>query len=154
LKLTMELVPKTAWGGNLRQVLSSAQWDTIRKAVFGRDNHRCLYCQRSTNLHCHEVWHYNDETHEQTLQELETVCSMCHHIKHFGYAEVLFRQKTLDKAQVILHFCRVNQCCIDEFYRHRQESFKLWAERSKHPWTTTASVIDHRIDLKIEEKIR
>ena len=50
-KLTVELVPKTAWGGNLRQRLPKREWDRLRHLAYDQAGHRCEVCPgNSTKL--------------------------------------------------------------------------------------------------------
>ena len=78
IKLTIELVPKTCWFSNVRDHVSVAQWDTIRKQVYVKANYFCQICgSRGTKwpVECHEVWDYDDKKHihERTLLSV-TVC--------------------------------------------------------------------------------
>jgi hypothetical protein len=43
LKLTIELIPESAWGENLRKYLPKEIWEKIRKEVFRKANYKCSY---------------------------------------------------------------------------------------------------------------
>lgn len=64
------------------------------------------------------------------------VCSMCHHVAHFGMAQILAGQGQLDLEAVIQHFLKVNGVGRDEFEAHKTVAFGLWRERSKQQWQT------------------
>ena len=56
--------------------------DTLREAVFQRDNHTCIFCGRSAIkdnaiLHTHHVYYWKDH-HGDRLDELATCCEKCH----------------------------------------------------------------------------
>ena len=136
LRLTIELVPATCWGANLRDILSRLAWDTLRRRVYAASGHRCAICGAGGRLHCHEVWHYDDAAHVQRLEGCLALCAWCHHVKHLGHAEVQAAEGKLDYERVVAHFLRVNGCDRALFARHRAEAFTRFAERSRHEWTT------------------
>ena len=75
MKLTIELVPSTSWGNNLRSEanLSKDRWDTLRRQSYRKAGYRCEICSEKGPTHpveCHEIWHYDDETKTQTLKGL------------------------------------------------------------------------------------
>jgi hypothetical protein len=87
--LSVELVPKTAWGANLRSVLSEEEWDYVRQSVYKAANYRCQVCGGyGTNwpVECHEEWEWDDEDHIQRLVGLVALCPACHRVKHIGLA--------------------------------------------------------------------
>lgn len=43
-RLPVTLIPSTAWGQNLRNVISQSQWQFLRLATFKRAQHRCQGC--------------------------------------------------------------------------------------------------------------
>lgn len=136
LRLTIELVPSTAWNRNLRDLLPPGAWDTLRKQVYRQYQYHCGICHASnTQLSCHEIWQYDDDRHIQSLQGFIALCQWCHHCKHIGLAGILASRGELDYEQVITHFLRVNQCSRDVFQAHKKQAFDMWRERSKHDWT-------------------
>lgn len=135
LRLTIELVPATCWYANLRDVLTPAAWDTVRRQVYARFRHRCGICGGAGQLHCHEVWRYDDATHTQTLEGLIALCAPCHHVKHLGLAGILASRGALDEERLVAHFLRVNGCDRATFEAHRARAFAQWEERSRYEWT-------------------
>ena len=92
LKLQIELVPGSCWWTNVRSNLTQSQWDKIRKPVYANANFLCEICgERGTKhpVECHEVWIYNDKSLIQKLDHFQSLCPLCHEVKHIGLAELL-----------------------------------------------------------------
>jgi hypothetical protein len=136
LRLTIELVPSTCWFANLRDVLTPAAWEALRKQVIAASGRRCAICGASGRLHCHEVWDYDDAARVQTLRGFLALCATCHHVKHIGMAGILASQGKLSYERVVEHFLRVNGCDRATFQRHYREAMETWRERSRHEWVT------------------
>src|SRR5262245_12052587 len=113
LKLCSELVPSTSWYDNMRSVISQTEWDTLRRRVYAEYNYRCGICLSKGRLSCHEIWHYDDQNHIQSLRDFVALCDLCHHVKHLGLARILANEGKLDYEKVVEHFMRVNQCDRD-----------------------------------------
>ena len=137
MKLTIELVPKTAWLINVRSKVTTAEWDKIRKKCYKAAGYVCEICgDVGTNqgtrhpVECHEIWHYDDEKKAQTLTGIIALCPYCHKVKHAGFANVN------GETQVVLdHLMKVNGLSLDEAKEYVAECFATWRERSKHDWS-------------------
>jgi hypothetical protein len=136
LPLEIELVPAPLWGINMRKALTTTQWDNLRHKVYADHNHRCAICGADGQMNCHELWSYDDDAHIQRLDGFTSLCSLCHHIKHIGHANILASQGKLDFEQVVEHYMRVNHCTRAEFERHRTAAYDQWSERGRYDWTT------------------
>ena len=141
--LTVELVPSTSWGDNLRSRLSKKDWDTLRKLQYERANHRCEICGGvgwkqgyKWPVECHEVWEYDDANGIQRLARLIALCPFCHKAKHLGRAEVMGEMKL-----VLAHLMAVNEWTREETLAHTGAAFTLWKERSKRAWTLDISIL-------------
>ena len=134
LKLTTEMIPKTAWGKNLRTELPDRVWQKIRTDVCAFQGHKCGICGAEGRLNCHEVWAYDDLNHVQKLKKFIALCNLCHHVKHLGYATILAEQGKLDIRRVEKHFMRVNGCDLETFRAHAIEVGLMSLERSKYKW--------------------
>jgi hypothetical protein len=139
MRLTFELVPQTCWYSNLRNKMTRANWDHLRTLVYATYNDRCGICHASRHisgvtLHCHEIWHYDDEHHVQRLAGFIALCEMCHHCKHIGLAGIRASERTLDFRKVIAHFMQVNQCSYEEYEAHSRAAWDTWYERNTHQW--------------------
>lgn len=149
LKLTIELVPQSAWNNNLRHVLPKNMWDDIRKIVYAKYDGKCAICQKpSKKLHAHEVWKYDDKTHIQHLQDIIPLCSLCHLVKHPGFASVNEGRGGAPMIAVIAHFKRVNKVDESVFRKHYQEELVKFEERSKYEWTMDLRRYVESIDKK------
>jgi hypothetical protein len=137
LKLTIELVPSTSWGDNLRKILPTATWQKVSREVIKHSNGICEICGKKGKLHCHEVWDYDDENHIQSLNELQAICTMCHMVKHFGYATL---KSEIPKEMLIKHFMNVNKCSKSDFISYLEEQTNVFNERSKHEWKIEVSI--------------
>lgn len=132
MKLTIELVPGTSWGNNLRSILEPADWDRLRKAQYAKADYCCEVCGGKGSTHpveCHEVWAYDDEKHLQALKGLVALCPSCHAVKHIG------RSISVGKGgQAISHMARVNGESREWAWAHVDRALKQHRERSAHKW--------------------
>ena len=137
MKLTVELVPQSSWGNNLRSEanLSKAQWDKLRKKSYQKANYRCEICGGKGPkwpVECHEIWHYDDETHTQTLKGLISLCPTCHKAKHLGRTLSVESQEV--QSEVILKLATVNQLNPQQTEEYIVKVFEQWQQRSQHQW--------------------
>ena len=139
LKLTIELVPETAWGQNLRAVYTHKVWDRIRKSVYVRARHRCEICgykHPKRNPDCHEVWEWEEETGTQRLLGFIGLCKRCHGVKHFhrslmtGQGEAMFE-----------HLCAVNGLTHQEATDYINKELDAYQRRNAIEWTLDISVM-------------
>jgi hypothetical protein len=145
-RLAIELVPSTCWYSNMRKVLSHTAWDKLRKEVYAQYKHRCGICgKNNVRLECHEIWAYDDDTYMQTLMGFIALCPLCHHIKHIGLAGIMAQEGKLDYERILDHYCAVNHCSREDFYRDRAAAFTQWHARSQHTWQTDLSRYAHLI---------
>ena len=135
-KLTIDLVPDTCWYSNLRNKMPQSKWDKLRKQIYAEVGHSCQICGAKGRLDCHEVWAYDDKKFVQKLKGFVALCSMCHHVKHFGMSQILADQGHLDLHAVIDHFCKVNSVSRNAFQTYKSGAFGIWRKRSKHQWRT------------------
>jgi hypothetical protein len=143
-ELTMEMVPEPLWGISLANLMPKERWDVLRKRVYREYDYHCGVCGASnTTMYCHEIWRYDDFAHVQTLTGFIALCQMCHHVKHLGRAGILASEGKLDYQQVILHYCRVNECEATQFSMDRDEADYEWGERSEHEWSSTLGIYGH-----------
>lgn len=132
-RLTVELVPATAWGANLRAVLSRSDWDNLRRKVAMLAGNLCEICGRRGLRHaveCHEVWDYNDKTHVQRLVRLIALCPACHQVKHFGATSMRGQTRA-----ALAHLAKVNHWSYRDAEDHVACALDVWRRRSAHEWT-------------------
>lgn len=131
-RLTVELVPSTAWGENLRSILRTDMWDTLRKRSYKKAKYRCEVCAGKGPkwpVECHEIWHYDDIHHIQTLKGLISLCPDCHAVKHLGFAHLQGRG---DQAKV--HLGQINGWDQSTTSQYVGLVFEQWNQRSQHTW--------------------
>lgn len=120
-KLNFELVPDSCWYSNLRSILSSAQWDYVRKDAYARANGRCMICCRPTKrLEAHEKWSYNIKTCTQKLEDVVAICHDCHAVIHMN--------RTIlkgDEDRAIDHFLKVNGVKYPDYVKAMGEANRL-----------------------------
>lgn len=127
LKLTIDLLPKGAWGRDLSKTLPQKDWDKLREFCYKKANYHCEICGNSEEqLHAHEVWYFDIPKKTQTLTGIVALCSACHGVKHFrnstriGYGQ---HAKT--------HFIKINKCDEMTFVGHCYEAEVEFEERNK-----------------------
>ena len=131
-KLTVELVPSTAWGDNLRSILTKDMWDTLRKRVYKKARYRCEICNGKGPkwpVECHEKWSYDDTNNTQTLLGLIALCPDCHSVKHLGFAHI--QGKGIEARE---HLATVNKWSQSRTSQYIGLVFKQWEDRSNHQW--------------------
>lgn len=151
MRLTIELVPSSSWLNNVRAILTSTQWDAIKKQVYSQAWYTCQICGGTGDKHpveCHEIWKYNDKKLIQKLVGMIALCPNCHMVKHIGLAQL---NGKLDFA--LKHFIKVNKISKKSAISYLQKSFKKWNERSTKKWKLDISILEtYGIDTsKIKE---
>lgn len=140
MKLTVELVPKTSWGHNVRTLVPKASWDLIRKKCYRLAKYVCEICGGQGSRHpveCHEIWHYDDQHYVQTLVGFIALCPLCHRVKHLGRTFSVGLGNTALKQLAL-----VNGITMQEAGLYVEQVFDQWRDRSKHPWKVDISYID------------
>lgn len=136
-ELTVELVPQSAWGQNLRSALKKSEWDKLRKKTYADADYHCEICGGQGwghSVECHEVWDYDDRNHIQKLVRLIALCPDCHRVKHFGKAQLDGKE-----AQALAQMRKVNGWTTEQAREHIKKATLTWYERSNHEWTLDLS---------------
>ena len=145
LKLTVDLIPRTAFNLSLYNYFKEHgqldKWNKIKQELFKSEGRQCWICSdKNTRFEAHEYWEYDEASYIQKLISIHHLCSMCHKVKHISYwgttderLEQLSRIG-LSRDDLVGHFCKVNNCSIEEFYKHLKESSSIHARRSKIQW--------------------
>jgi len=143
-KLSIELVPKSAWGRNLRQLLSTDDWDILRKRQYALAGGVCEICGESGKdqgfreaLHCHEVWDYDEGTGIQKLVRLIALCPICHDVKHFGFSTTGKGPEAA--ARAFAKLLKVNGWTKVQAEAHLGEMFNQFVTRSNQEWELDVS---------------
>ncbi len=139
--LTVELVPSTCWFFNVRSEVSKEDWDTLKKITSEKAGARCEICGgRGPRwpVECHEIWHYDDEKHIQTLTGLIALCPACHEVKHLGLSQTKGRYD-----QALAHLARINGWSLEDAALYAEVQFEVHARRSNHQWDLDISWLNN-----------
>lgn len=151
MKLTIELVPKSAWFSNVRFVVSRKDWDTLRRESYKKAGYVCEICGGIGKRHpveCHEIWQYDDTNYIQKLMGLISLCPPCHEVKHIGLANVRGRA-----GIAIGHLAGVNNWSEQQAEEYIRKQFDTWQERSLYAWETDLTWLDEKgIEYQKKEK--
>ena len=137
MRLEIELIPRHSWYKSLRNAVSKEEWDALRKQVYKNADYTCEICGASERLYCHEVWMFDSCSNRQRLNGFKALCEHCHYVKHLGLVNVkiLSGELPAEFMEILInHFCKVNNCDIGSFEKHRDEVSKIWLERSNMHW--------------------
>ena len=136
-KLSIQLVPRTAWYDNLRSRLPN--WSEISKQV--RSIGYCEICGNTTSsLEAHEVWKYDDIAEIQSLDHIVCVCDKCHKSIHFGHSLIA---GCADEA--FNHYKKINNLTDKDAEADIAEAQSVWRKRSQHDWTINKKQIIDKI---------
>lgn len=159
LKLAFNPAPKGLSRQTLHEILDTWTWKKLRMM---RNPESCEICNwrqpdkpRGFDLRMHEVFDYQIKRRGKSiayLRDLQFLCNRCHGIVHNGQltAELLkdaehgrFKSDRF-KAQLeatlagwentVEHFCNINQCKRDDFFRHAEQAAANKRERDQHVW--------------------
>lgn len=154
LKLTIELIPTTAWDNNLRSYLTGRQWDKVRKKCYAEADHKCEICggqdpyrlaKGHSPVDCHERWSF--ENGEVKLYGLIALCPNCHEVKHIGLAEA---RGNFNRA--LQHFMRVNGLNQTDAMHHIKDAAHLWKKRNEGHWDLNVDYLEEYMGEKLKGK--
>ena len=128
-KLNFELVPDACWYSNLRSILSKKQWDFLKDFAKEQSGGKCAICgKKSSRLHAHERWSYDEENFVQKLEDVVAVCPDCHAVIHIGRTQILGNEERAEK-----HFMKVNGCSYAEYRKALGEANEVHKRRNQIP---------------------
>ena len=162
--LTIDLVPKTCWGTNLKAELPAEVWDKARASVYMKADYKCEVCGDKGSkwpVECQEDYHYDEisfSRHKQTLAGLLALCPACHKVKHAG--RCIARAAAISKkadAQgelklISQQLMRVNRWTYNESQMYLQHVFSVWHERSVFEWEQDFSWLKEKMDIDPPEE--
>ncbi|WP_310912810.1 DUF5710 domain-containing protein [Lipingzhangella rawalii] len=140
--LYVDLVPSSCWFTNARSCLEPRDWERVRRMVTARAGNVCEICGAEPDraqqrwMEVHERWVYDARLRVQTLRRLICVCTPCHTVTHFGYAQV----RGLER-QAFAHLMSVTEMGPSQARAHVDEAFAVWEERSRHVWSLDLSML-------------
>ena len=138
LKLTIEPIAPNNWYKSLANMLPRPVWDAFRRERYSESGYRCVICNaENVEVHCHEVWIYDDRKHVQILRGFQCICAKCHAVKHWGRTVKEVHNKKLPASylkDLTFHFCAVNECSPLDFDHHKAEVGTLMDKRRKRDY--------------------
>ena len=144
-KLIIELRPKTVQSSTLFQRYSKTcrleKWATIKEELVKREGNICFICgKKSSHLHLHEFWNYDDNARIMRLHNIHQICTLCQKLKRTDfwfftdYGKEQLKKLDIGWEELIRHYCKVNKCSIKDFGENWKEAIEVWKERSKFNW--------------------
>lgn len=153
MELLTEMVPKTAWGSNVRDHVKGSEWDKIKEWCYKRSNYNCEVCGqhgklqgRRHRVEAHEIWHYDDVKLVQTLVGLIALCPSCHKSKHYGRAI-----NVGDDKFVRQHLKKINKHWTwKNVFDHCKNAISLYQERSLKNYILNMDYLKSEFGLDVE----
>ncbi|WP_185893245.1 hypothetical protein [Streptomyces sp. WAC08241] len=87
-------------------------------------------------LEAHERWVYDDVARVQRLKRLICLCTDCHTVTHYGYAQV----RGLE-SKAFAHLTKVTKMDGITARRHVDAAFATWRRRSQVSWKLDLSIL-------------
>lgn len=143
------LVPSPLWGKNLRAILSTEDWDRVRRHAYEEVGKRCRVCGGrgpKWPVEADEGFAYDDEALTHTLMGVIGLCPTCHGVRHWG--------KTVMKGREEVAFdqlMRVNGWSAETATAAVDEAFERWSWRSEQTWTSDYSWVTRTHGIAIPE---
>ncbi|GGP36810.1 DUF5710 domain-containing protein [Streptomyces abikoensis] len=140
--LFVDLVPSSCWFTNVRSCVAQRDWERLRRMITRRAGLRCEACgaeedrQAKRWLEAHERWVYDEARRVQTLKRLICLCTHCHTVTHFGYAQV----RGLE-TQAFAHLVHVTGMSPGQARQHVDAAFALWEQRSALTWSLDLRIL-------------
>lgn len=140
--LFVDLVPSSCWFTNVRSCVDERDWERLRRMITRRTGMRCEICGATEDrearrwLEAHERWTYDEVTGVQSLRRLICLCSDCHRVTHYGYAQVSGHE-----AEAFAHLVTVTGASPVAAREHVDAAFALWARRSSRTWDLDLSIL-------------
>jgi hypothetical protein len=149
MKLTVELIPKTCSGSNIRTLIPKKYWDKLRRKSYKEAGLKCEICEGvgtdqgyRHNLECHEVWEYDVKLRVQKLIKLVSLCPLCHQAKHIGRAKYIGK-----RDEVIKHMKKVNGMTKRALEEYIETQFTQYSEYSRIRWSLDLSLLNEICDI-------
>ena len=144
MKLTIELVPQSAFFKNVRSEVSKDEWDIIRREAYKKAGYKCQICGGAGKQHpveCHEIWEYKNGI--QKLIDFIAICPNCHQVKHIGLSQMRGLEENCVK-----HLMKVNNMSEKQVITYIENCFAIWRERSEQDWKLDISLLNKIEDEK------
>ncbi|WP_138443561.1 hypothetical protein [Sinomonas susongensis] len=152
-RLSVEMIPATVFGENLRNRLTAGEWNKCKKYAKEQSGGVCAVCGGTGArgiVHCHENWEWIaiGKSRIQRLTGLVALCPRCHGAKHYGRAQIV---GYADDAEEQL--MAVNGWSRRELNAHLQKARAQWIERSKHHWEFDLSWLADQLGIVLRSPV-
>lgn len=151
-RLSIELVPATAWWSNVRSNVSRTDWEKCKRYAKAKTDGVCIICgsagQQQGYRHAvdaHEIWEYDDERRIQTLVDIVPLCPRCHACKHLGRTRAVSDRYQWER--IIGHFQWVNDWPDERVERYIDLIFKIHKARSRLSWRLDISWLERELGI-------
>ncbi|MEU6973590.1 DUF5710 domain-containing protein [Kitasatospora aureofaciens] len=140
--LFVDLVPSSCWFTNVRSCVVQKDWDRLRRMIYARAQDRCEACgvgqdrEAKRWLEAHERWTYDSTRRIQTLKRLICLCTDCHTVTHFGFANIRGLA-----PQARAHLIKVTGMTPSQADQHIAKAFEVWKTRSRITWKLDLSIL-------------
>ena len=139
------MVPQNMWFQNLRQILTKKQWDEVRKDAFKKQDNKCFICGKTPKrLEGHELWIYDFHNKTQKLDKVIGLCPLCHMTIHIGHSQLIGKESVC-----VAHYCKINNCSIDECEEDYIAAWDLWHKKNEVDWTLDLSWLEENYSIKV-----
>ncbi|AIW17427.1 hypothetical protein IX91_25560 (plasmid) [Vibrio tubiashii ATCC 19109] len=139
-RLSVELVPSSSWFDNVRSRVTPQEWSFLKKNTAKNAKYRCEICKGKGPkwpVECHEIWHYDDVRHIQTLLGLTALCPACHEVKHIGFTSLKGKE-----LEATAHLALVNGWSYKGASDYVSYCFEIWRKRSEKNWEIDISWLE------------
>lgn len=171
-RLTIELVPQTAWYTNVRSNVTPADWELCKRFVRDRSNDRCEVCGsrgKRWPVECHEVWSYDIDIvhrpplvaryveagdglptaetpvgHPVRVQRLTGLIALCPSCHEVKHIGRAEAMGNLERA--LKHLATVNGWTYSLARQYAIGAFREYRERSRYQWALDISYLSEVLD--------
>lgn len=153
-RLTVELVPSTAWWSNVRSNVSRSEWEKCKAYSKAKTNGVCIICSGRGQeqgwryaTEAHEIWDYDDDRQVQTLVDIVPLCPLCHQCKHLGRTRAVSNLQQW--IRVVGHLQKVNRWPDWKVEKYINLVFQIWEVRSSMQWELDISFLETEVGLAL-----
>jgi hypothetical protein len=138
-----DLIPVSAHGSSLYNLLTDKDWSAIRKPLIETVNQVCQACSRHQRryLQAHELWEYHlPETGNQGIQrlgEIAILCKDCHAMFHLALADLQGHgEETMQRLMALHRWNTTTAALFLDIMNERRDCHNTFA------WSLDLSIVD------------